>query len=697
MVSFKINGKDFHVDKKMSILDAALSNGVYIPHLCSHPDLSPAGVCGLCVVEIKDEDKWSIARACTTELKDGISIFTETELVVKLRSVLFDLILSSHQADCGTCPKYQNCELQSLKQFFKTEKTSLFPRSRMLYSSSDDPLFWRDPNKCVLCGRCVRACNELRGINVLKYQKEDGLHYISPIGGDLKSSGCQFCGACAEVCPTAAIVDRREFSDGKKVRGNVAPCLYVCPAGVDIPACVEYIARGKFEEAWQTLVEKVPLVRTLSYICHRPCESACRRNELNEALAIRELKRFLVEQYGSVRIHSRHATKQNKDHRIAVVGSGPSGLATAYYLARHGYDVHVFEAEKELGGMLRYGIPEYRLPKLALQQDIEDIEDLGVKFYTGTAIDDPEALKKEGFSAVILALGCQKGRTISIKGIEEAEVITGLEFLKAINSGRQPKLGVKGAVIGGGNVAIDCARTLIRLGSEAYVLSLEPESESPALREEVQQALEEGVIIRWSTTAREVQRNIDGTLRLILNKVSCVQKAGRELIGFKFDESHTEFLDVDFIILAVGQVPNVPLAFQREINEHGYLKVNPHNFMTNHKGIFATGDLINGPSNAVQAVGSGKGCALAVHRFLGGRGQVAPSPQVPDFPYVGRIQGFTSLKRFEPPLRPARDRIRGICSILSPWEPTSAVLEANRCLRCYLRFNMRRPRYWTDY
>lgn len=382
--------------------------------------------------------------------------------------------------------------------------------------------------------------------------------------------------------------------------------------------------------------------------------------------------------------------------RIAIVGSGPSGLSAAYYLACAGYKVIVFEAEEEVGGMLRYGIPEYRLPKTLLRQDIEDLLGLGIDICTRAYIDDLDVLQKEGFDAIILALGCQEGKKISIRGLEDKELLTGLEFMRAINKGKQLEVGKRAAVIGGGNVAIDCARTLVRLGSTVYVICLESPQEIPASKEEVQQALEEGVNFKWSTGINRVTENKDGTKKLALAKVLHLQIDSNRVIDAKLAEEHFEYLDVDFILLAIGLIPKVPLKYQVDIDSYGRIKITPYNFMTKHRGIFATGDVVTCPSNIVQAIGSGKACALAVYRSLGGKDDLIERLSPPVFPYFGKIHNFASFARFEPPLVDARVRIQGMSSVLSAWEPSRAVYEANRCLRCYLRLNIRKPRLWTE-
>ncbi len=293
-ISLTIDGREVEARPGASVLEAALDNGVYVPHLCDHPDLPPAGVCRLCVVEIDGVE--GLTASCTTPASSGMVVHTQSEQISRRRRLAMELLLSGHPPECGTCEKYLNCELQSLKQYLGVEELRVKRRAKLLPVNSSDPLFVYDPNKCVLCGRCVRACWDLREVGVLYYGKKgDEPHIYTVDERPLAEAACRFCGACTEVCPTGAIQDKGELVKGKNRKAALLPCKGDCPAEIDVPRYVRLIKDGDYPAAAAVIREKVPFPGVLGYVCDHPCEAGCRRGEVNEPVAIRELKRFAAE------------------------------------------------------------------------------------------------------------------------------------------------------------------------------------------------------------------------------------------------------------------------------------------------------------------------------------------------------------------------------------------------------------------
>ncbi len=341
MIRVRIDGRDIGTQKGKSILQASLEGGIYIPHLCHHSDLSPIGACRLCVVEVDGIE--GLPPSCTTPAADGMVVKTKTEKIDQIRRLAMELMLAGHPPDCGTCVKYLNCELQSVKQYLVTDHLSVRRRAKLFPINTDNPLFAYDPNKCILCGRCVRACHELRGVGVLFYKKKEKETYIGTVSDlPLADSDCRFCGACAEVCPAGAIMDKEEFGKGKSRKAALVPCRYACPAEIDVPRYIRFIREKNYSAATAVIREKVPFPKVLGYVCNHPCESVCRRGEVNEPISIRNLKRYAAE-HDEQREWRKHSRKNPPtDKKVAIIGSGPAGLTAAHYLSNLGHAVIVY-------------------------------------------------------------------------------------------------------------------------------------------------------------------------------------------------------------------------------------------------------------------------------------------------------------------------------------------------------------------
>jgi formate dehydrogenase beta subunit len=429
-----VDGRQLEVRQGAILLDELLDAGIYIPYLCHHPDLPPTGECGLCIVKIDGMDDYQ--TSCTLRIEEGMVITTKTEEIERLRKEAFTKMLLGHPAECTNCPKYLNCELQSLKQYLGIpEDMAVTGRLRAFPLNTDNPLFVHDPTRCIRCKRCVRACKDLRGVGILTVKESDGQEYVyTETGRPLADSGCRFCGACVEVCPTGAIRDKEELMEGKKRREALIPCKYTCPAEIDVPRYLRFIQEKDYSAATAVIREKVPFPKVLGYVCNHPCEDVCRRSYLNQPIAIRDLKRYASE-HDEARIWERNARKKPATGmRVAVIGSGPAGLTAAFYLAKQGHDVTVFEELPVAGGMMRVGIPAYRLPRDVLDDEIQDIQKAGVEIKTSAHIDSIDVLFEEGYNAVLVAVGTHGGQRLNVPGADHEGVLIGLDFLRDVKT-----------------------------------------------------------------------------------------------------------------------------------------------------------------------------------------------------------------------------------------------------------------------
>ena len=475
---------------------------------------------------------------------------------------------------------------------------------------------------------------------------------------------------------------KRHYCRAATCKGIVkAPCSHTCPAGIDVPRYVRFTQQGKFSEACSVIREKVPFPGILGRVCFHPCELKCRRGELDEAISIKALKRIAADQdTGLWKQNTKVAPATGK--RVAIVGSGPAGLTAAYYLAKLGHSVTVFEALPEPGGMMRVGIPEYRLPRRVLNDEIDEIRKLGVDIKTDSKIGSLTALFDQGFNAIFLALGAHKGSRIGVAGEDKAEVIECVDFLRKVNLGEKVTIGKRVAVIGGGNAAIDGARTALRLGAkEVTIIYRRTQAEMPASHEEVDEALKEGVNIVFLAAPSRIVRD-NGKLNM-----ECIKMA----LG-KYDASgrrrpepinDSEFsLSFDTVIAAIGQTPDIPSQFGLEINR-GILQVDSETLATNYSGVFAGGDCITGPASVIEAIAAGRRGAISIDNYLGGGGNIdevlAPKEEE-------ALPPMEEGEKYRPLIcsLPLSDRLGGFSEVELAFDLNSAEEESKRCLRCDL-------------
>ncbi len=686
-ITLNINGKDVKTELGKTVLEAALDNDIYIPTLCYHPDLSPFGACRLCIVQI--EGLRGLPTSCTIAAKEGMVVKTDTPEIRQVRKIAMELILAAHPDDCLVCTQNLNCELQAVAQYIGVEQKRLKPGVNVKPLNTGNPLFNHDMSKCILCGRCVRACYELRGVGILSFINRGKDTYVgTAFDKSLAEANCRFCGACIEVCPTGALTDKDGFIRKGNKDSALVPCRSTCPAHIDIPRYIRFITENKYAEAHAVIREKVPFPKSLGYACNHPCEDVCRRKDINEAVAIKNLKRFVAENDGTswgndITI----APPTGKS--IAVIGAGPAGLTAAFYLSKFGHKVTVFEALPVNGGMLKVGIPEYRLPKSVLDAEIAEIKKAGFEIKNNQKIESTDDLLKEGYDAVYIAIGAHKCIKMGVDGEDNKGVIDAISFLRDISLGSPVKIGDRVAVIGGGNVATDAARSAIRLGAKQVdMIYRRTRKEMPASDEEIDGCIDEGVNIIYLAAPSKVLT--EGKLL----KLECVRMqlgepdaSGRQrpvpIQGSEFTESY------DTIISAIGQTADVPDNFNIECVKGNRLPVGKDK-ATVKSGVFAGGDAVSGPATIIEAIASGRAGAIAIDKYLGGKGiideQLAPTTEPCDC--IGCVKGFAGQERQQQPVLDMEERISGFEVVENNFSEDSAVKEADRCLQCDLRLKI---------
>ncbi|RAI45109.1 FAD-dependent oxidoreductase [Rhodoplanes roseus] len=454
-----------------------------------------------------------------------------------------------------------------------------------------------------------------------------------------------------------------------RLEPRVAPCRAACPAGIDVPRYVREIRDGDFDAALATIREKIPFAAVCGYACFHPCEAKCARRQFDEPVAIRLLKRAAADLAHTVPPPAPAAATGRK---VAVIGSGPAGLTAAYYLALKGHAVEVLEAAPRAGGMLRWGIPEYRLPNEVVDREIAHIVASGVTITTNAAVSSPADLIAAGHDAAVVATGAWTPVKLGIDGEADAGVLDGIDFLKRANAGERVAIGKTVVVIGGGNTAIDAARTAIRLGAKTTLVYRRNRIAMPASAEEIAEAEEEGLDFVFQAAPVTV-----GPGRL-----SCVRLAPKDGSGRGATLVPVEGSDFvvpcDTVIVAAGQKADAA-ALKLKVERSGTASVD-ENAATSVPGVFAAGDVVSGPSTIIDAIAAGRKVAIAVDRFLGGDGSIDPprvEPEEPAAPVGGPRRQRLASEKADP-----EDRAKSFSLVEDGFDAATAMREAERCLAC---------------
>ena len=513
--------------------------------------------------------------------------------------------------------------------------------------------------------------------------------------------------ALGQLTPSPTLSSLRHFKDeflahivDKKCPAGVckdlvyARCSNACPAGQDVPNYVGLIAEGKFEKAYDVITETNPFPSICGRVCEHPCEQKCRRGQLDDAVSVRALKRFVADEMRGVRPEP---PRLQINKKVAIVGGGPAGLAAANSLARKGYQVTIFEALTVLGGMMAVGIPEYRLPKAILNDEIENVKALGVKVRTGMRLGKHitlQGLKDLGYDAIFLAIGAHGNMKLGVAGEDAQGVLPGVQFLRDVNLGKADDVaGKRVAVVGGGNVAMDAARVALRLGaSEVNVVYRRTRDEMPAQAEEIEDAMEEGIKFHFLVAPKEV---VNGSgfvtgLKCTRMVLSDFDRSGRrrpvELPGGDF------VVNADVIIPAIGQtiestcIEGDCITFTRR----GTIEVDAHTMATKVPGVFAGGDAVSGPATVIEAIAAGNRAATAIERYLSGDKQLWEPPKGPRWTKptstVKPDYGINEDEAYRPamPKVPVEQRVGAFVEVERGYTRLMALEEARRCLRCDL-------------
>ena len=691
-----INDREITAEEGESLLDAALKGGIYIPHLCHHPDLEAKGGCRLCSVEIDGVDE--PVPSCMTKAEEGMVVNVHGAKADETRKTAMELILATHPADCTGCPKYGKCELQSMYQYLGVSPERWRKKSQAVPNNDSNPLIQHLFTRCVRCGRCVRACQDLRGVSVLDYIKTDqGVRAGVPEGKSLAEAGCRFCGACIEVCPTGSIMDAVGIiKEETSYADSVVPCRAACPAHVDIPRYVRYIGEGDYRKAVAVMRETVPIPGILGSICEHKCEAACKRNELGEPVSICKLKQTAAFQDGGdwkEKIKRTPATGK----KVAVIGAGPAGLTASYFLAKKGHDVTLFEKNDKAGGQCRYGIPSYRLPDDLVDREIRDILEMGIDLKTSSPVEKPAELLNDGYDSVLVTVGTHKGTVLPIEGHDLPGVAVNTEFLRAARKGTGDVSGTV-VVLGGGNVAYDCARSALRLGAdEVHIVCLEDLDRMTASAEERAEGEAEGITLHAAhsflrITGRDCAEGVE------VQKVSSFTFDENRRAVIDLVEGTKEIIPAHQVIFAVGQRPEGTENMGLELTHGPYIKVGD-SMVTDVPGVFAAGDVVTGTKSVIEAVAAARRTVQEMDRFLGGDGDISDELIEPEKknPRIGRKEGFAELERQYPCLEEAEIRKTGFMPVEKPFEDSAAQCEAGRCLQCDLRLELAKPKLWTEY
>ncbi len=454
---------------------------------------------------------------------------------------------------------------------------------------------------------------------------------------------------------------------------RLPPCNNACPAGENIQGWLFHAESGDYEAAWRSLVQNNPMPAVMGRVCYHPCEGACNRAHLDSSVGINSVEHFLGDE-ALKRGWKFDSPAPPTGKKVLVVGAGPSGLPAAYHLARLGHKVVIHEAGPMAGGMMRFGIPAYRLPREVLDGEVKRILDLGVELKLDTKVDDVMATRKAGgFDAVFLAVGAHIAKRAYIPANEAAKIMDAVQVLRGMEGESKPLLGRRVVVYGGGNTAIDVARTAKRLGAEeAMIVYRRTREKMPAHDFEVQDAIEEGVLIKWLSTIKEAGEGAITVEKMQLDEKGVPQPTGE-----------FETLEADSVVMALGQDVDLSLLDRvpgLEI-EGGVVKVGP-NMMTSHEGIFAGGDMVPAERTVTVAIGHGKKAARHIDAWLrGGAYDPGPKHEIAEYAKLNTWY-YSDASKTVRPMLDLQKRVTSFDEVVMALDETTALFEARRCLSC---------------
>lgn len=577
-----------------------------------------------------------------------------------------------------------------------------------------------------ICNCCVCSCYALRTSQLFNTPNMSRSAYVAHV--DPKN--CVACGRCVEFCPSGAVklgqklctkdgpiqYPKQELPDAVKwgpekwnenyrddnqincYDTGTAPCKSACPAHIAVQGYIKMASQGRYKEALALIKRENPFPAVCGHICNRRCESECTRGEIDQALAIDEIKKFIAEQ--DLKAETRYVppmvnqTGKPFEEKIAVIGAGPAGMSCAYYLAEKGYPVTVFDRNKAPGGMLTMGIPEFRLEKKVVKAEIEILREMGVKFKCGVDVGKdvtiPE-LRAQGYKGFYIAIGAQKSAPIGIPGEELSGVLGGVEFLREVNSGKKPEVGEAVAVIGGGNVSVDVARSAIRLGAKnVYLIYRRGRDEIKADEEELSDAVAEGMELKLLRAPAEIEGK-NGKVTAVMLEIMELGEPDASGRRAPVGTGKFEFVKVSTVIGAIGQRMDwgdLLKDTRVELTRKGTAVCDPLTYQTGEPDIFVGGDAVTGPKFAIDAIAAGKEAAVSLHRAVHAGQSLTIGRNRREFPEMDKMSAAVPVESFDAPARqvpaaydPAKAK-KTFRDLRSTFTEEQVKAETSRCLGC---------------
>lgn len=569
-----------------------------------------------------------------------------------------------------------------------------------------------------ICNCCGCGCFAMRLASMCTNPDMIRSNYVS----EVNEEKCVGCGECVEVCPTNALKlgqkictitplpeKKRDLPYNMKwgsdkwnpdYRTNrevvldtgSSPCKAKCPAHIGIQAYIKLASQGKYTEALELIKTENPFPAVCGRICPSYCEDACTRGDIDDPIAIDDIKKFIAEQDLKTEHRFIPKLKHQYGNKIAVIGAGPAGLSCAYYLAIDGYKVTVFEKQKALGGMLTFGIPSFRLEKNVINAEIDILKELGVEFKTGIEVGKDVSLKdlrNKGFEAFYLAIGAQLGKNIGLENENAKGVITGVDFLRNVALNQKMKLEGKTIVIGGGNVAIDVARTATRVGSsKVEMYCLENRKEMPALTEEIEEAIKENISINNSWGLKRIIVENGRVVGVEFKKCITVFDENKNF-NPKFNETETKIVKANNVLISVGQAMdwgNLIEGSKIELNSNKTIKADAVTFQTAEKDVFTGGDVLTGPKFAIDAIAMGKEGAISIHRFVNHGQSLTIGRLNRDYRSFDKenlnLKGYDRLPRQKPAHAEVKESKETFKDLRTTFTEDQIKNETERCLGC---------------